>query len=191
LSEIRAVVGRVVRIGNRNGEPPVLPAGLGNGCERNRAHTIPQSFIVAEDERLVPDDWTAQSASELVPQPGGLGGAGFVGEEVGCVQCAVAKEFIAGAVELVGAGLDHGVDDGAGASAEFGRVPVGLDLEFLERIHRRLHDLHVHAAIGAGIGDLIDAVQDEGILRGAVPVDVEHALEADGSEARRRKQHAG
>jgi hypothetical protein len=76
-------------------------------------------------------------------------------------------------------------DDGAGASSEFSRVGVGLNLELLQGLDRRLHELHVLAAKRVRVGDVVHAVEQEHVVERAVAVDVEDALEVDAREPRR------
>ena len=68
-------------------------------------------------------------------------------------------------MDLVGAGFDDGVHDGAVATAEFGAVGIGLDLEFGDGIHRRLD--HIGGAVEnvAQIRIVVDAVEQEVILQ--------------------------
>ena len=100
-------------------------------------------------------------------------------------------ELVGRAVQRVAAGFYDRVDYGAGATAKFRTVGISLDLELLERVDGGLHDLCVTAAEGVGVRSVIDAVEEEGILEGAVAVHVKSAFEADGLQAGRGGQHAG
>ena len=55
------------------------------------------------------------------------------------IEIFVPEKFPGAAMEIIRAGLDHGVDDGAIAAAELRTIRVGLYLEFLERIDGRLN----------------------------------------------------
>ena len=62
-------------------------------------------------------------------------------------------------MELVGARLGGGIDDGAGGAAELGVVVAGLDLEFLKSIGRRHHDVVGLIEQVGEIGVVVDAVE--------------------------------
>ena len=121
----------------------------------------------------------------------GLGAPSAFEKKLFASSCVVAEELVDAAANGVGARLDRRVDDGAGAAAVLGRVGVGLNLEFLQRLDRRLHQLHVLAAEGVRVGDVVHAVEQEHVVEGAVAVDVEHALEVDAGQPRSAGQHAG
>ena len=81
-----------------------------------------------------------------------------------------------GAVELVGAAAERGVDDGAAGAAVLGAEVVGLDLELLDRVGRDLHDLVREALVAGAVGVVVDAVEDEVVERAAQAVDVERRV---------------
>ena len=85
----------------------------------------------------------------------------------------VAQKFPHVAVNLVGAGLDDGVHDGAVAAAEFRAVGIGFDLKLRDGIHRRLH--HISGAVQnvAQIRVIVNAVEQEVVLQGAGAVGAE------------------
>ena len=134
---------------------------------------LPQAaaFVVAEEERPVLYDRTAQRRSELVALVLWALLCGW-SEEVPGVQRAVPKEFVGGAVELVGAGLERDAHLSAGVSAERGVVSAGNDLELAHGVHRRGHG----DAVQLGVA-IENAVQEKviGILARAVDVDGEVA----------------
>ena len=76
-------------------------------------------------------------------------------------------------MDLVGAGLDDGVHDGAVAAAEFGAVGVGLNLKLGDGVHRRLD--HVSGAVEdvAQVRIVVDAVEQEVVLQRAGAVGAE------------------
>ena len=82
----------------------------------------------------------------------------------------VAEELPDVAVNLIGAGLDDGVHDGAVAASKFGAVGIGLHFEFGDRVHRRLH--HVRGAVQhvAQVGIVVDAVEQEVVLQRRAPL---------------------
>ncbi len=68
-------------------------------------------------------------------------------------------------MELVGARLDDGVDDGAVAPAEFRAVGVGLDFEFLQSFNRGLDDEVGFVEQVGEVGIVVDAVEQEVVLQ--------------------------
>ena len=81
-------------------------------------------------------------------------------------------------MDVVGSGLDAGVDDGAGGMAELRGIVAGLELELGQGIGRRVDD--VAGAVGEvhHVGVVVHAVEDEVILFGALAVGVEIAAAA-------------
>src|ERR1700730_18318391 len=79
-------------------------------------------------------------------------------------------------MEAVCTGLDRGVDHTTGAAAVLHIVVPGLQLEFRERIHRRLHRLGALILKVSRIGIVISSIQNEVIFGGTVPVYAEDAL---------------
>jgi hypothetical protein len=63
----------------------------------------------------------------------------LIGEVIVGVQDVVPQELPQGAVERVGAGADHGVDDAADGMAKFGVEVAVLQLELLDSIRRGRH----------------------------------------------------
>lgn len=72
-----------------------------------------------------------------------------------------------------------------------GRIGVCLNLEFLQRLDRRLHELDVLTSEGVRGPDVVHAVQQEDVVERAVAVHVQDALEVDARQAGRARQHAG
>ena len=70
-------------------------------------------------------------------------------------------------MELVGAGLDGGVDDSAIAAAKLSAVGVSLNLEFLQRLYGRLNDVIGLVQQIREIGIVVHAVQQKIVLQGA------------------------
>ena len=85
--------------------------------------------------------------------------AAAVVEEIVAVPNAVSLEIVRDSMIVVGAGLRHDVEDAAGCASELGVVAVGLDLEFLHRIDRRID----YAAID--VGGRIRRAVDQDLLR--------------------------
>ena len=109
----------------------------------NRAPLVqPHPLDVDEEVDLVLLDRTANRPAELVLLGVGLVEVVLLLEEVLRPQVPVVEELEGAAVELVRAGLDHGVDDRAGGAAELGVELSGEDLELLRRVER-------HARLGA------------------------------------------
>ena len=178
------------RIVHRTAEHPRLLRRRRHLPHARHAFAIAQAFVVGEPERAVPDERSANRRAELIALPFGLGRAQRVREEVVGVERIVAEEFVGAAAHAVGARLDRRVDHRARAAAELRGIGVGLNLELLQRLDRRLHELHVFAAERVRIGDVVDAVEQEHVVERAVAVDVERALEVHARQPRRGRQHA-
>ena len=58
-------------------------------------------------------------------------------KKIGGVEFIIANKFPGGAVKLVGAGFDGGVQYGPAGAAKLRAEVAGLNLELLDRIHRR------------------------------------------------------
>src|SRR5208337_3311440 len=84
------------------------------------------ALIVSEKERFVLHDRSAKGEAKLVLLVGLLASI----EPVQRIEFLVSHEFEKIAVELVGAGFNDGVHDGAIAASEFGAVGIRLHLEF-------------------------------------------------------------
>ena len=76
-------------------------------------------------------------------------------------------------MDLVGPRLDHGVHDGSVAAAEFCAVGVSFDLEFSNRVDRRLHDICGAVEHVAQVGIVVDAIEQEVILQRARAIGTE------------------
>ncbi len=179
------------RIDDHGAEQARLFRGRRHQADARDALVIAQPLVVAEPERAVLDERAADRRAELVALPLRFRRAERVREEVGRIQPVVAQELVDAPPHHVGAGLDRGVDDRAGAAPVLGRIRVRLNLEFLQRFDRRLHELDVLAAKRIRVGDVVDAVEQEDVVEGAVAVDVQHPLEVDAGQPRRAGQHAG
>src|SRR2546430_513549 len=83
------------------------------------------------------------------------------------VKLIASKEFVASAVEGIGAALGGDVDDAAAGAPVLRVVEVGDDLELLRRVHsRNVGDILVAArALCVGIGDGIvrNAIEQPGV----------------------------
>ena len=84
----------------------------------------------------------------------------------------VALEIVNHAVDIVRAGLGDHVDHAAGCAAELGVVAVGLNLEFLHGIDRRIDDAAVD--VGSRVGR---AIEQQFLRTRASAADVEVGLE--------------
>ena len=179
------------RVDHRRAEQPQFLGRRRYLPHARHAFEVAQAFVISEPERSVLDQRSADRGAELVALPLRLRGAERVREEIVRVQRIVAEELVDAAANRIGAGFDDGVDDRSRAAAELGRVSVRLNLEFLQRLDRRLHELHVLAAERVRVGDVIDAVEQEDIVERAVAVHVEHALEVHARQPRGAREHAG
>src|SRR5246127_2736717 len=93
-----------------------------------------QSFIVGEEEELIPLDWTTQCPTKLILyqrrfHPG-------TEEWTVCVQNGIAEIFVSHPMVMVASAVGSRVDHRSRGTAIFSAVIVGLDFELLNRIRR-------------------------------------------------------
>ena len=136
---------------------------------------LAEPLEVAEEERLVPHDRTAEHAAELVAAQRRLLPVGRL-EEGRRVQRGVAEELPGIAVELVGAAAIRDVDGRAGRTAVFRALVVRHDAELADRVGRRLHHLIREPLVARAVGVVVHAVDQEVVERAAQAVDVERAF---------------
>ena len=124
-------IGAVARIVDRGVEAAEIAGAFGGGGdagEQRGAVVLAVGLIIAEVERLVLLDGTAERSAELVPQRGrdelsvGADDRLSLGEGIARGAVLVATVFEDAAVKRVGAGLRVGGDDGLAGLAEFGVV---------------------------------------------------------------------
>src|SRR5262249_53511581 len=151
----RQLLGREIWIGRRN------PRAAQYHVDRIYAAL---AIIIEEEERLVLDDGTADIAAELVNVERRHRAAQLSDARASCrnhqawrsrrrirskstssvveerirIHRPVSVKLKGSAVKLVAPGLGDYVDDCSSGPAEFGRVPVGVDLELLDRVLRKL-----------------------------------------------------
>src|SRR5262249_39498223 len=116
------------------------------------------AFVIREEEEFVPPNGSAERASKLAPHHRRLRVGGGL-EEADCVQLRVAQELPGGAVELVRATANAGIDDGSGGTPELGAVVISIEPEFLDRVGRRLNDLIGEGLVTRAIGIVIQTIQ--------------------------------
>src|SRR5260370_5388186 len=189
-AEVLSGVAGVERTEDRCGEHSLTPDRLRNRAEAHNTRGVAQTLVVAEDESLILDDRSAGRGAELIALAEWLGQACFVREEVAGVELAVAYELVHGTVQAVATGAHHRVHQRARAPSEFSLVRIRLDLELLDRFHRRLDYLRVQAAIAVRVRSIIYAIELERILEGAIAVDFEPAAETHGLKSRVGHEHA-
>ena len=80
---------------------------------------------------------TADRSAELVLPEFSFGNSSGILEEICGVELVIAKEFPERPVEMVGAGLNGGIQNGSGGPSELGAKAIGLNLEFLDGVDRR------------------------------------------------------
>ena len=156
--------------GEKRGEIAANLGWRGNRGQLRQCLANTEAFVVSEKEQFVLDDGPAQRKAELVLL------VGLLTEDVEViagVHFLVAQKLPQVAVDLVGAGLDDGIHDGAVAAAEFGAVGIGLDFEFGDGIHRRLDDISGAVEDVAQIRIVVDAVEQKVILQRAGAVGAE------------------
>ena len=184
---LTAIRGRVVgeRIEDRRLAREVAAALRGGGHDAADGLTAfdAAAFEVAEEERLVLHDRTAEAAAELAEAERRLFGV----EEVLGVERVVAQELVGDARIAVRARLDLQIDDGAGGAAELRGVVAGLDAELFDRLGGR-HD-HGEAEEERVV---VDAVEHPVVLIGALAVRADrHAALARRHGARARRPFGG
>ena len=79
-------------------------------------------------------------------------------KEIPSIQLVVAQKLVYVPVKLVGSGLNACIENRPVSAAELRTVGVGLHLEFLQRIHRRLNDVTRVVEEISEIGIVVDAV---------------------------------
>ena len=134
---------------------------------------LPGFFEIHEEECTVLDDGPAHREAVLVAEMIGLFATV---EKIACIECRPLSVPPSAAVELVGALLQHDVDDRPSVVAELCREAVVLELELLHDLHRRLV---VHIGVTAftllrrAEGTAVDAD-----LRGRVALAIGHEVGA-------------
>src|SRR5215469_7051409 len=113
-----------------------------------------ESFVISEEEELVPEDRPAEVAAELVLYQSGLQPSHRLKEANG-VEFGVAQEIPRRAMEIVGAAANAGIDDGTRRAPVLGAVVVGVEPEFLNCIRRCLHYLIGETLITGPVGVIV------------------------------------
>ena len=118
-------------------------------------------------EYLVPPDRQTKGGSELVLV---VGGNSTPRVPVLAIKPSIADIFPQISVDLVGARLDAGVEHGSSRVPELGTVVGSVDLEFSQRIRWRLDIVAgaVHEVVGIHI--VVDTIEDEVVLGGALAI---------------------
>src|SRR5437762_663370 len=80
---------------------------------------------------------TTDRSAELVLPEFSFGNSSGILKEICGVELVIAKEFPERPVEMVGAGLNGGIQNGSGGPSELGAKAIGLNLEFLDGVDRR------------------------------------------------------
>ena len=127
----------VLRVVNLRGQlREIAGPHLGRGHGHHARHTLldPVPLVVDEEERPIPAQRSTQAAAKLVLPILRLA----LRKELAGVEFFVAGELESGSVKLVAARLRDDVDHAAQRAAGLGRVHVGLDAHFRNRVNRRL-----------------------------------------------------
>ena len=143
-------------------EPTSTTSGGSDGQKVDpavQAQRSEEMFVsAAEEKRFVFDDRAADIAAELIALEAALFDARTVAEKVIGVQRAVPMEFKERPMKIVRTALGNQVDDAAARAPEFGAESIGLNAEFLHRIHRRrvseIKDRNV--VFGADVGNAVN-----------------------------------
>ena len=128
--------------------------------------TLPESFVISEDKRIIFPDRPAHRSAKLVPPE--RWSISLI-EEIRSVQHVVAKKLECCPVPLIRSRLRYDHHLPAGPLAEFGSVRVALHTEFADGIDTEEHAarstwLHVVFCCAA----VFDAVQQENVLLRAI-----------------------
>ena len=83
---------------------------------------------------------TADGSAELVLPEFSFGNSSGILKKIGSVELVIAKELPERSVEMVGAGLNGGIQNGSGGPSELGAKAIGLNLEFLDGVDGRADD---------------------------------------------------
>ena len=146
----------------RDGEVQVRPRRKHASAVR----VVDLALQAEEEVRLVLDDRTADHAAPIPLGRGRLGQILRLDEVVLGDPGVVREGAEHHALELVGAGLRHGVDHGAARPAELGVVHARQHLELLDRLQRRPH-LRARAR-PQGIVGVIAAVDRDVVVLGGL-----------------------
>ena len=120
------------------GKDALARVGVGHRGDLRQALPIPQPLIVKEEECFVFPDWSAQTASELVPVEGRQLRA--VVKSPG-IERVVAQIFEQRTVKIVRPGLGDGVDSGA-RTAELSAISIRLSGKLGDRFHAQSRSQH-------------------------------------------------
>ena len=128
-------------------------------CRRvqRRRRAFPVLLAIEQEERLVLPDRAVHAEPVLVDVLIGLGSLARIQDERVGGQGLAPHEVVNLTVELVGARLQHHVDDAAGGAAVLRVVGVGGDLHLLDGGRRR----HVRDVVAALVGVVRGAIEQE------------------------------
>ena len=181
------------RIDHWNGKIPGAVAGRRNAVEVENFRQLAEAFVVAEEEEPILDDWSADGSAELIAlQQGLLEGRGSLSEDVADgVQIGIAQELVSRAMKLVPTGARGYTDHRATGPPVLRAVVVGDDLELRHGIGRRLRHLIGETLVAGAVGIVVDAIEQEVVIRAAHPVHVEGALAGSRRGGQRRAVYVG
>src|SRR5208337_980863 len=137
----------------------------GNRISGSKSLTDARAFVIREEESFAAPNRAADGETELVLAIFAFGNASRIFKEVRCVQLVIADELPDSSVKLVGSSLDGSIQDSAARTSHLRTIVVGLDLEFLNSIHRRTDDISCPIQKIDEIGVVVHAVEQIVILR--------------------------
>src|SRR5262249_31836231 len=143
-----------------------LRVGWNGGDERDALRDA-CSLVAAKQEKLVADERTAGGSAELILAESREAAAGDVIEKIVGVENVVAEKFEYGAVEIVGAGFESGVDHRASVTPKFGAEVIVLHLEFLKCVDGRGDRLAGKRLQVEHVGIVVYAVEQEIVVQRA------------------------
>src|SRR5262249_40510758 len=173
--------------------------GKATGALRLRGHrgagryglANPGSFVIEEPEGLVSLERAARRAAELILLECAAGLVVRVLEESRRIEFVVPQKLPCRAVQLVGARLERRIEDGAPRASELRAERIGLQFEFADRVHGRLYDIRGTAQKIDVIAVVVDAIEQEVVLRGARAVRGEPACGVEAAGFRLGMRDAG
>ena len=136
-------------------------------------------------------DWTAGGQSKLVLAVLALLNVVRVFEKIRGIELIVAEKLPDGAVQLVGAGFDSGIENRCPGAAEFGTEARGLNFEFLDSIDGRKNNEVRTVQEVHGVGVVVNAVEQVVVLRGPKSIRREGAGGSVAASISLGRVHAG
>src|SRR5262245_46067218 len=160
------------RVSNRNAHDSVSLIDRWNRCKLYGLFDTAEAFEIAEEKCLVLFQWPADGAAILVLNEDRLLILQRL-EKADRVQRRIPKVFPNRSVKVVRSTSDADIHNRPACPAIFCAVAAGLDFELLRGIGRKLDDLVRETLIGGAVKIIVDAINQEVVLRTPHAVHVE------------------